>query len=123
MTLNRIVSKLNPGDKFVYKDRMYLLVNTTPIDLGCSTDTANYVCAIDLDTFEIMCFDKNCEVNISGIESNSKVASEINQLWDMVDELYAREIFNNCPYPYLRGYSWDQLCDASIQLLKSIKGV
>lgn len=123
MTLNRIISKLNPGDKFIYKDNLYLLIKTTPVDLGCSADTANYVCALDLSTFEIMCFDRGWEVNISGAESYSEAGTAVSQLWDTVDELYAREISNNCPHVYLRKYSWDQLCDTGIQLLQKLKGV
>jgi hypothetical protein len=64
MTLHDIISNLGPGDEFIYKDRIYLFVKTTPIDLGASTDLANWLLAVDLQTYEIMAFDKAWEVEV-----------------------------------------------------------
>lgn len=64
MTLCEAISKLAPGNKFIYHDRLYLFIKTTPIDLGCSTSLAHLLLAIDLETYEIMAFDKDWEVEV-----------------------------------------------------------
>lgn len=46
---------------------------------------------------------------------------KVGYLLELVEELFAREVTNNCPNSSLRGITWDELCDASIQLLKELK--
>lgn len=64
MITNKLVSDLIPGETFVYKNKAYVFLKTTPMDLGASTDTTNLVCAVDLDTYDIVCFDKDWEVAV-----------------------------------------------------------
>jgi hypothetical protein len=64
MTLRNVITALSPGDKFIYKDREYLYIKTTPADLCCSTSLAHLLLAIDLETYEIMAFDKSWEVEV-----------------------------------------------------------
>ena len=64
MTFYEFVGYLQPGDKFIYKDRKYLLLKTTPADLGCSTDMNNLVLAVSLDDYEIFAFDITWEVEL-----------------------------------------------------------
>jgi hypothetical protein len=64
--INKFVSDLFPGEAFIYKNKAYVFLKTTPMDLGASTDTANLVCAVDLDTYDIVCFDKDWEVTVYG---------------------------------------------------------
>lgn len=45
----------------------------------------------------------------------------INQLFLILEELYAREVSNNCPTTCLRGISWSGLCDMCIGLLEQLK--
>lgn len=41
-------------------------------------------------------------------------------LWDIVEELIARETSNNCVIPPLQGKSWDELCKDGIRLFKEL---
>lgn len=64
MTLGKALMDLYPGDIFYYKDLQYMLLKTTPADLGGSEATANCLIAVDLTTFELFCFDKSWEVTL-----------------------------------------------------------
>lgn len=64
MTLGIALMDLYPGDIFYYKDRRYLLLKTTPTDLGGSAATANCLIAVSLDTFDLYCFEKDWEVTL-----------------------------------------------------------
>lgn len=46
----------------------------------------------------------------------------IEQLTKIIDELNARETSNNCVWAELSGYSWDELCDKAIELIKELGG-
>lgn len=63
MAFYEFISYLGPGDKFIYKDREYLLIKTTPADFGFSS-LSNHSLAVSLDTFEIVLFDNDWEVEI-----------------------------------------------------------
>ena len=65
MTLGIALMDLYPGDTFYYKDRKYLLLKTTPTDLGGSEATANCLIAADLSTFELFCFEMDWEVTLT----------------------------------------------------------
>ena len=45
----------------------------------------------------------------------------IEQLFLVLEELYAREVSNNCPTTCLRGFSWNELCDMCITQLQQLK--
>lgn len=57
-----ILSSLGPGDKFIFKSVVYVVIDMEPYGLFAGTNIADYVCALDLDTYKIMCFPKHCEV-------------------------------------------------------------
>ena len=46
----------------------------------------------------------------------------IEELTKIVDELNARETSNNCVWAELTKYSWDELCDRAIELIKQLGG-
>lgn len=46
----------------------------------------------------------------------------IEQLAKIIDELNARETSNNCVWAELSGYSWDELCDKAIELIRELGG-
>lgn len=46
----------------------------------------------------------------------------IEELTKIVDELNAREISNNSVWAELTKYSWDELCDRAIELIKQLGG-
>ena len=64
MTLGKALMDLYPGDIFYYKDKQYMLLKTTPADLGGSEATANCLIAVSLDTFDLYCFEKDWEVTL-----------------------------------------------------------
>lgn len=44
------------------------------------------------------------------------------ELTKIIDELSARETSNNCVWAELTKYSWDELCDRAIELIKQLGG-
>ena len=42
-------------------------------------------------------------------------------LIDIAVELHARETSNNCIHTHLLNYSWDDLCNRAIRILKDLK--
>lgn len=59
-----VLSDLCPGDKFLYKDTYYIVVDMEPSGFFVGTNLPEYVCALDTDTYKIMCFSKDCEVEV-----------------------------------------------------------
>lgn len=57
-----ILSDLGPGDKFLYKDTYYVVIDLEPSGFFAGTNVSEYVCALDLDAYKIMCFSKDCPV-------------------------------------------------------------
>lgn len=43
-------------------------------------------------------------------------------LCEIVEEIFARECFNNCPNTEFRGLSYTELCEAAIEILEALKG-
>lgn len=43
-------------------------------------------------------------------------------LCEIVEEIFARECFNNCPNTEFRGLSYVDLCEAAIEILEALKG-
>lgn len=43
------------------------------------------------------------------------------KLFDIADELYAREHSCNSPYKEFRNVSWEELCDKAMEILKELK--
>ena len=64
MTFYEFAGYLSPGDRFIYKNKEYMMLKTTPADLGCSTDMNNLVLAVSLDDYEIFAFDNTWEVEV-----------------------------------------------------------
>ena len=48
-------------------------------------------------------------------------SDKVGYLCEIVEELFAREVSNNCPNTSLRGLSWNDLCDAAIEMLEELK--
>lgn len=59
-----VVSDLGPGDKFRFKDTYYVVIDMEPTGFFAGTNITDYVCALDTDTYRVMCFGKNCEVEV-----------------------------------------------------------
>jgi hypothetical protein len=58
------LSDLGPGDKFLYKDTEYIVIDTEPSGFFAGTNITDYVCALSLDTFKVMCFLKDLQVEL-----------------------------------------------------------
>lgn len=58
------LSDLGPGDKFIYNDTDYIVIDMKPSALFLGTDSPDYVCALSLDTYKIMCFHKDLKVEV-----------------------------------------------------------
>lgn len=46
----------------------------------------------------------------------------VGYLCELVEELFAREVSNNCPNTELRGLNWNDLCDGIIEIAQALKG-
>ena len=49
-------------------------------------------------------------------------ADRVGYLCEITEEIFAREISNNCPNTSLRELSWNDLCQTAIEILESLKG-
>ena len=49
------------------------------------------------------------------------IGDKVGYLCELTEELFAREISNNCPNTELRGLTWADLCDAAIEILEELK--
>ena len=59
-----VISDLDPGDKFRFRDTYYIVIDMEPTGFFAGTNITDYVCALDTDTYRVMCFGKNCEVEV-----------------------------------------------------------
>ena len=46
---------------------------------------------------------------------------KVGYLCELTEELFAREFSNNCPNTEFRGLSWDDLCEAVIEIAEALK--
>lgn len=46
----------------------------------------------------------------------------VGYLCELAEELFAREVSNNCPNTELRGLNWNDLCDGIIEIAQALKG-
>lgn len=60
--LREALFNLKPGDKFIYAGKSYVLLSVTPMDLGAPFDTTDFLCAVELESYKVMCFYKSWEV-------------------------------------------------------------
>lgn len=51
----------------------------------------------------------------------TETEEKINQIFEIMTELHAREISSNCIIRELQGKGWKELCDDAIKLLKEIR--
>ena len=58
------IKDLAPGDKFTFKEKDYLVIDMEPSGFFASSTLPEYMCALDLQTYKVMCFGKDCEVSI-----------------------------------------------------------
>lgn len=75
----------------------------------------------DGDFYPTVC--KECPYYDDNIENmtTEEVGKIIDQLFDIVTELDARNISANCVIPELTGIGWTELCEKGIELLWQIK--
>ena len=45
-------------------DRLYIVIDLVPDGFFAGTNLDEYVCALDVNTFKIMCFQKDLSVNM-----------------------------------------------------------
>lgn len=55
---------LGPGDKFLYKDTYYIVVDYTPPAGFENTAITDMVVVLDTDTYKIMYLNKNTQVEV-----------------------------------------------------------
>ena len=55
---------LGPGDKFIYHNTDYIVIDMEPSGFFAGTNLPEFVCALDLDTYKIMCFSKTTEAEV-----------------------------------------------------------
>lgn len=60
----KTLSDLKPGNGFTVNDQLYIVVDIEPSGFFAGTNLSEYVCAVDLNTFKIVCFKKDLEVFI-----------------------------------------------------------
>lgn len=53
---------LEPGDKFKHKGNEYLMLDFLPSQCFVSAVFSNFVCAVDLTTYKVICLDRDWEV-------------------------------------------------------------
>ena len=58
------LSELKPGNGFMSNDRLYIVVDIEPYGFFAGTNLGDYVCALDINTFKIMCFPKDSLVEL-----------------------------------------------------------
>ena len=49
------------------------------------------------------------------------LSDKIGYVLDMVEELHARELSNNCIHSDFFDLSWEELCNAAMEMLEEIK--
>ena len=62
--LIKTLSDLKPGNGFMSNDRLYIVIDLVPDGFFAGTNLDEYVCALDVNTFKIMCFQKDLSVNM-----------------------------------------------------------
>ena len=60
----RTLSDLKPGTGFTVDNRLYIVIDIEPYGFFAGTNLKDYVCALDVNTFKIMCFQKDVIVNV-----------------------------------------------------------
>ena len=64
MKLNEALAAMSYGDKFIYIDNIYMLIDFNLSDCFLSKPFQELVMALDMTTFKVVCFDKNWEVEV-----------------------------------------------------------
>ena len=60
------IGNLGPGDKFLYEGTYYIVVDFKPSACFISSIVSDMAAALDTDTYKIICFDINTEVEVLG---------------------------------------------------------
>jgi hypothetical protein len=55
------------------------------------------------------------------IKQFEHIDDKVGYLCELTEELFAREVTNNCPNSSLRGVSWNELCSEAIEILEELK--
>lgn len=60
------ISNLGPGDKFCFNDTEYLVIDSLPYNyfLTAVVEDPGLVCALDLDTYKVVAFNKCKDVEV-----------------------------------------------------------
>lgn len=64
-TNKAFIRNLGPGDKFFYEGTYYIIVDFKPSACFINAMVSDMVAALDTDTYKIICFDNNTEVEVS----------------------------------------------------------
>ena len=64
MILKMVISDLHYGDQFVYNGKKYMLIDFSLADVSLATKFPQLFCALDMQTFKIVCFDQDWEVSL-----------------------------------------------------------
>ena len=58
------LSDLGPGDKFIHQDTEYIVIDMKPSGFFLCTNLPDFVCALSLYTFKVMCFLKDEKIEV-----------------------------------------------------------
>ena len=56
--MRRRLGDLKVGDKFIKNTKMYLIIDFKVSDAFLNVKFPNMLCALDLNTYKVLCFDK-----------------------------------------------------------------
>ena len=56
------LSDLKIGDKFWFADRPYLIIDFNLSQISLTTKYPDVVCVLDLNSYKVLCFEKNTRV-------------------------------------------------------------
>lgn len=58
ITMRRRLGDLEVGDKFIKGTKMYLIIDFKVSDAFLNVKFPSMLCALDLNTYKVLCFDK-----------------------------------------------------------------
>lgn len=64
MTLKTALFDLYPGDRFIYNSKTYMLIDFSLRDCSLTTSYTDMRCALDMQTYKVVCFCDNWEVEL-----------------------------------------------------------
>ena len=68
MTVKTVMSKMSKGDTFSYSGKPQMLIDFSLSDCSLTTSYPKMYCALDLQTYKIVCFCEDWEVELKDIK-------------------------------------------------------